>query len=46
MVRLVTKNYNMPLTEKQQKYQHFDLGKLTNKNILEVKKHYYLIKED
>ena len=46
MVRLRLNNYNMRLTEKQQKYQHFDLGKLTNKNILEVKKYNHLIKED
>ena len=34
----------MILTEKQQKYQHYDLEKLMNVNILQMKKHYHLIK--
>ena len=44
MIKLKKKNYNMILTEKQQKYQHYDLEKLTNMNILQVKKFYHLIK--
>ena len=39
------KNCYMILTEKQQKYQHFLLGKMINKNILLLKKYYLLIKE-
>ena len=42
IIRLEIKNYNMILTEKQQKYQHCHLEKLINMNILKVKK-YYLI---
>ena len=38
------RNLNMILTEKQQKYQHYDLEKLMNVNILQMKKHYHLIK--
>ena len=36
----------MVLTEKQQKYLHYHLEKLTNMNILQVKKYYLLIKEE
>ena len=39
------KNYNMILTEKQQKYQHYHPEKSINMNILQVKKYYLLIKE-
>ena len=41
MVRLEMKNYNIILTEKEQKYQ----VKLINMNILEVKKYYPQIKK-
>ena len=34
MIKLGMKNYNMILTEKQQKYQHYDLEKLINMNFL------------
>ena len=44
MKRLEMKNYNMILTEKQQKHQHNRLVKLINMNILLVKKYYLLIK--
>ena len=37
------KNYNKILTEKLQKYQHHNLEKLINMNILEVKKYYLLV---
>ena len=40
------KNYNIMLTEKQQKCQHYHLEKLINMNILQVKKYYFLIKEE
>ena len=40
------KNCNMILTDKQQKYQHYDPEKFMNMNILQVKKYYLLIKED
>ena len=40
------KNYNMILAEKQQKYQHNHQVKLINMNILQVKKCYFLIKEE
>ena len=33
------KNYNMILTEKQQKYQHDQQLKLINTNILQAKKY-------
>ena len=44
MIRLEMKNYDMILTEKQQKYRHYDEIKLININILEVKKYCLLIK--
>ena len=44
MIKLEMRNLNMILTEKQQKYQHYDLEKLMNVNILQMKKHYHLIK--
>ena len=40
MIRQEIKNYNMILTEKQQKYQLYHLEKLINMNILQVKKYY------
>ena len=40
------KNYNMILTEKQQKYQRYHHVKLINMNILHVKQYYLLIKEE
>ena len=43
MIRLEMKKYNMTLTEKQQKYQHYHLEKLININILLVEKYYFLI---
>ena len=33
MIRLKMKNYNMILTKKQQKYQHYHLIKLMNMNL-------------
>ena len=45
MIRQEIKNYNMILTEKQQKYQLYHLEKLINMNILQVKKYYPQIKE-
>ena len=45
MIRIDMKNYNMILTEKKQKYQHYDLKKLVNMNILQVKKYCLLIKD-
>ena len=44
MTRLEMENYNMVLTKKQQKYQHFHQVKLINRNIFQVKKYYLLIK--
>ena len=46
MMRLEMKNYNMMLTEKQQKYQHSHQIKLVNINILQVKKYYLLVKKE
>ena len=43
MTRLETKNSNMTLIEKQQKYQHYHVVKLMNMSILQVKKYYLLI---
>ena len=45
MIKLEMKNYNMILTEKQQKYQHYHLEKLINMNILQVKKYFLLTKD-
>ena len=45
MTRLEMKNYNMPLTEKQQKYRHCHQVNFINVNILQVKKYYLLIKD-
>ena len=44
MIRLEMKNYNSILTEKLQKYQHYHPEKLINRNILQVKKEYLLIR--
>ena len=41
-IKLKMKNYNMKLTEKQQKYQLDHMEKLINTNILEAKKYYHL----
>ena len=45
MIRLEMKNYNMTLTEKQQKHQLYHLEKLKTMNILQVKKYCLLIKD-
>ena len=45
MIKLRMGNYNMILTEQQQKYQRYCQVKLINMNILQVKKYYYLTKE-
>ena len=37
--------YTTDLRKKQQKYKHYHLEKLINKNILQVKKYCLLIKE-
>ena len=37
MIKLKMKNYNMILTENQQKYQHYHLEKLINTNVLQEK---------
>ena len=44
MIKLRMKNYNMVLTDKQQKYQRYRQVKLINMNILPVKRYYHLIK--
>ena len=44
-MKLKVKNYNMILTEKQQKYQHYHLEKFVNMNILQVKKYCLLIEQ-
>ena len=46
MIRLEMKNCNMIFTEKRQKYKHYHLEKLINKNILQLKKYHFLIKEE
>ena len=46
MIRLEMKNYNMMLTKKQQKYQHYHLEKLISMNILQVNKYQLCIKEE
>ena len=43
---IIVENYNIILTEKQQKYQHYHQIKLINMNILQVKKYYVLIEEE
>ena len=42
--KIKMKNYEMILTEKQQKNQDYHKVKLINMNILQAKKYYYLIK--
>ena len=44
MVSLDNKNYNMISTEKQQKYRQYHLENFINRNIIQVKKSYLLIK--
>ena len=44
MIKLKMENYNMILTEKQQKLQHYHQVKLINMNILQAKEYYHLIK--
>ena len=44
-VKIRDEKYNMILTEKEQKHQHYHQEKLINVNILQVKKYYLLIKE-
>ena len=44
MIKLKMENYNIILIEKQQKYQHYHKEKLINRNTLQVKKYYHLIK--
>ena len=44
MVRIEIKSYNMILTEKQEKYQHYHQVKFIYMNILQVKKYYFLSK--
>ena len=46
MIRLEMKNYNMILTEKQQKYRLHHQVKLMNMNMLQAKKNYLLIKKE
>ena len=43
MIKLEMKNYNMILTDKQQKYQQYHLEKLITINILQVQKYYNAI---
>ena len=45
MIRLEMKNWNMILTETQQKNQQYHLEKLINMNILQARKYYPWIKE-
>ena len=42
--KIKDEDYNTILTEKQQKYEHYRQVKLSNMNILDVKKYYLLIK--
>ena len=42
--RLKMKKYNMILTEKQQKHEHYHQVKFINIIILQAKKYYHLIK--
>ena len=44
MTRLLMKTYNAILIEKLQNYQPYHQTKLINRNILQVKKYYLLIK--
>ena len=42
--KIKDEDYNTILREKQQKYQHYRQVKLSNMNVLDVKKYYLLIK--
>ena len=44
MIECEMKNDNMVLTEKQQKYLHYDQVKLINMNILQMKKFWIMVK--
>ena len=44
MIKLKLKNFNMILTEKQEKYHLYNLEKLINMNVLQENKYYHLIK--
>ena len=44
--KIKMKNYNMILTENQQNYRHFHQAKVTDMNILQVRKYYLLIREE
>ena len=46
MVRSEMKHFNMILTEKQQKNQHYHQVNLIHMNILQVKKYHPQIKEE
>ena len=46
MKRLEKKNYNMILTEKLQKYQHYHQMTLINMNILQLKEYNLLTKAE
>ena len=46
MMRLEMKKYNVILTEKHKKYQHYRLEILINMNILQMKKYYLLIETE
>ena len=45
MIRLELKNCTLILTEKPEKYQHYNQEKLINTNVLQVKKYCLLIKD-
>ena len=45
MIRLELNNCNLMLTEKPEKYQHYNQEKLINTNVLQVKKYCLLIKD-
>ena len=46
MIRLDMKNYNMILTDKQKKFQHYYQIKLININVSHMNKYYLLIKKE
>ena len=46
MIKLKIKTSNTVLTVKQQKNQYYHQAKFINMNILQVKKHYHLIKAE
>ena len=43
--KIKRQKYNMTLTEKHQKYQHYHQIKVINTNILEVNRFFFLIKD-